>query len=163
MRAAHRGAAGCRLKRPVARAVSGAHFDGLVGNAGKLSPPDQHVWERGVRLQVLGVSLGTQTVATADLADASPRLPATGPVRATFDLRNDSEVMVGSKLARRLHYSRMAAACNRSRDGVTARQSSVLHSLEVAGRRFHDAPPLSMHSQVTSKFSQHAVWLRPRP
>jgi len=118
---------------------------------------------KGVRLQALGVSLGTQTVATADLADASPRLPATGPVRATFDLRNDSEVMAGSKLARRLHYSPMAAACNGRRGGVTARQPSGLHSLEVAGRRFHDAPPLSMHSQVTSKFSQHVVWLRPRP
>jgi len=32
------------LKRPAARAVSGAHLEGLVGNAGKLSPPDQHVW-----------------------------------------------------------------------------------------------------------------------
>ena len=112
-----------------------------------------------MRLQVLGMSLGTQTGATADLADASPLLPATGPVRATFDLRNDSEVIVGSKLARRLHYSRMAAACNRRRGGVTARQPNVLHSLEVAGRRFHDAPPLSMHSQVTSDFSQHAVRL----
>jgi len=29
-----------------------------------------------------------------------------------------------------------------------ARQLNVLHSLGVAGRRFHDAPPLSMHNQV---------------
>ena len=115
---------------------------------------------KGVELQVFGVTLKNQTVATADLADVGRRLlgrrldvilgreifdaarlridiegrkvvvlspeevpqgirlelvtehgvetiPAlvesTGPVRATFDLGNGTEVLVGRKLAERLH------------------------------------------------------------
>jgi len=105
-----------------------------------------------------------------------------GPLRATFDLGNGSEVLVGAKLAARMHLLTDGRAVT-TRDGgglggAQQRQAITLRTLEVAGRRFTDVPAaidpqstasdvnigISILSQfiITTDFSKRAVWLEPR-
>jgi predicted aspartyl protease len=106
-----------------------------------------------------------------------------GPVRATFDLGNGSQVLIGKQLVERLHLLSDGHVVSASRGGglggETERQVIVLHSLEVAGRRFENVPAaidpqpsasdlnvgvdILRHFVITTDFAAHAVWLQPRP
>jgi hypothetical protein len=111
------------------------------------------------------------------------RLEEAGEQRAVFDLGNGSEVLVGSKLATRLHLltdgRKVSSARSGGLGGETSRQLIPLHSLQVAGRTFRDVPaaidssqcrgsqyrgldpaPLCDHQRLRGA---HAVWLQPRP
>jgi predicted aspartyl protease len=105
-----------------------------------------------------------------------------GPVRATFDLGNGSEVLVGSKLAARLHLltdgRTVTTRAGGGLGGAQQRQVITLHTLEVAGQRFTDVPAaidtqstasdvnigVSVLRQfiITTDFAKRAVWLEPR-
>jgi len=105
-----------------------------------------------------------------------------GTVRAAFDLGNGSEVLVGSRLAERLHLLTDGRTVSTRRGGglggETERQTFVLRSLVIAGRRFEDVPAaidaqpsatdlnigisLLRHFLITTDFAAHAVWLEPR-
>ncbi len=105
-----------------------------------------------------------------------------GPLRATFDLGNGSEVLIGSKLADRLHLLTdgrpIRTSAGGGLGGSTSRHVITLRSLEIAGRRF-SAVPAAIDTQpsasdvnvgisilrrfvITSDFARHAVWLEPR-
>lgn len=106
-----------------------------------------------------------------------------GTVRATFDLGNGSQVLVGRQLVERLHLLTDGHTVSAQRGGglggETERQVIVLRSLEVAGRRFEnvtaavDPQPsaselnvgidILRHFVITSDFAAHSVWLQPRP
>ena len=111
------------------------------------------------------------------------RVEGSEPVRATFDLGNGSEVLVGSGLAARLRLLSDGRPVEVSRGGglggETARRVVVLRTLEIAGRVFHDvraavderpsASDLNVGISVlrafiiTSDFAARSVWLEPRP
>jgi len=111
------------------------------------------------------------------------RLEGTGEQRAVFDLGNGSEVLVGSKLAARLHLltdgRQVSSARGGGLGGETSRQLIPLHSLEVAGRTFREVPAaidsqpsaadlnigvsILRHFVITSDFAAHTLWLQPRP
>jgi hypothetical protein len=111
------------------------------------------------------------------------RLEDAGEQRAVFDLGNGSEVLVGSKLAARLHLltdgRQVSSARGGGLGGETSRQLIPLHSLEVAGRTFRevsaaiDSQPsaadlnigvsILRHFVITSDFAAHTLWLQPRP
>ena len=112
----------------------------------------------------------------------SVRVENIGPVQATFDLGNGSEVLVGEALARRLQVLSDGRTITTGRGGglggETVRQRFALHSLEVAGQRFNDVPAaidahasasdlnlgvaILRHFLITTDFAGHAVWLEPR-
>ena len=111
------------------------------------------------------------------------RLEDAGEQRAVFDLGNGSEVLVGSKLAARLHLltdgRQVSSARGGGLGGETSRQLIPLHSLEVAGRTFREVPAaidsqpsaadlnigvsILRHFVITSDFAAHTLWLQPRP
>jgi hypothetical protein len=111
------------------------------------------------------------------------RLEGAGEQRAVFDLGNGSEVLVGSKLAARLHLltdgRQVSSARGGGLGGETSRQLIPLHSLEVAGRTFREVPAaidsqpsaadlnigvsILRHFVITSDFAAHTLWLQPRP
>jgi hypothetical protein len=111
------------------------------------------------------------------------RLEGAGEQRAVFDLGNGSEVLVGSKLAARLHLltdgRQLSSARGGGLGGETSRQLIPLHSLEVAGRTFREVPAaidsqpsaadlnigvsILRHFVITSDFAAHTLWLQPRP
>jgi len=111
------------------------------------------------------------------------RLEGAGAQRAVFDLGNGSEVLVGSKLAARLHLltdgRQVSSARGGGLGGETSRQLIPLHSLEVAGRTFREVPAaidsqpsaadlnigvsILRHFVITSDFAAHTLWLQPRP
>jgi len=110
------------------------------------------------------------------------QLEDAGTLRATFDLGNGSEVLVGSKLAERLHLLTDGRTVSMQRGGglggETERRTFVLRSLVVAGKRFQDVPAaidaqpsasdlnvgisVLRHFLITTDFAAHAVWLEPR-
>ena len=110
------------------------------------------------------------------------RVENIGPVQATFDLGNGSDVLVGEALARRLQLLTDGRAVTTGRGGglggETARQRFALYSLEVAGQRFTDVPAaidahssasdlnigvaILRHFVITTDFANHALWLEPR-
>lgn len=105
-----------------------------------------------------------------------------GPLRATFDLGNGSEVLLRSKLAARMHLLTdgrpVAAHAGGGLGGAQQRQTITLHTLEIAGQRFTDVPaaidPQPTASDVnvgvsvlrrfiiTTDFAKHTVWLEAR-
>lgn len=105
-----------------------------------------------------------------------------GPLRATFDLGNGSEVLVGSKLAARMHLltdgREVTSKAGGGLGGAQERQVFTLRTLEVAGQRFTDVPAaidaqstasdvnigISILRQfvITTDFAKRAVWLQPR-
>lgn len=109
-------------------------------------------------------------------------LEAAGTLRATFDLGNGSGVLVGSKLAQRLHLLTDGRTVSTRRGGglggETERQTFALRSLLIAGKRFEDVPAaidsqpsasdlnvgisVLRHFLITTDFAGHAVWLEPR-
>jgi hypothetical protein len=110
------------------------------------------------------------------------RVENVGPVQATFDLGNGSDVLVGEALARRLQLLTDGRAVTTGRGGglggETVRQRFALYSLEVAGERFTDVPAaidahssasdlnigvaILRHFVITTDFAKHALWLEPR-
>jgi hypothetical protein len=110
------------------------------------------------------------------------RVEGVGPVQATFDLGNGSEVLVGEALARRLRVLSDGRTVTSGRGGglggETARRRFVLHSLKVAGRNFTNVPAaidahssasdlnigvaILRHFVITTDFASHAMWLEPR-
>ncbi len=110
------------------------------------------------------------------------RVESVGPVQATFDLGNGSEVLVGEALAGRLRLLTDGRTVTMGRGGglggETARPRVTLRSLEVAGRVFIDVPAaidahssasdlnvgvaILRHFLITTDFAGHAVWLEPR-
>lgn len=109
-------------------------------------------------------------------------IEGTGPVRATFDLGNGSDVLVGSQLAQRLHLltdgRSVLARRGGGLGGETERPVIRLRSLQLAGRRFRDVPAavdardsasdlnigvsILRHFVITTDFAQRALWLQPR-
>jgi predicted aspartyl protease len=103
-------------------------------------------------------------------------------VRATFDTGNGSEVLIGSKLADKLHLlsdgrpSKLSAGGGLG--GELQRKVVTLRTLEIAGQRLTDVvaaidtrPSASdvnigisvlRHFLITTDFAQHVVWLEPR-
>lgn len=126
---------------------------------------------RGVRLELV-TEHGVETVPV--------RVEFSAPVRATFDLGNGSQVLVGAALAARLLTDGRPVKAGRGGGlgGEAVRQFFALKSLDVAGRRFDDVaaaidPQASAsdinigvailrHFWITTDFAHHAVWLAPR-
>lgn len=110
------------------------------------------------------------------------RIEGGEPVRATFDLGNGSQVMIGAAFAARSALLNDGRKIGTTRGGglggETTRQVFTLKSLEVAGRRFSgvraaiDAEPSASdanigvsvlrHFLITTDYANHAVWLEPR-
>jgi predicted aspartyl protease len=127
----------------------------------------------GIRLE-LTTEHGVETIPVS--------VEQAGTVRATFDLGNGSQVLVGKQLVERLHLLSDGHAVSASRGGglggETERQVIVLRSLEVAGRRFENVPAaidsqpsasdlnvgidILRHFVITTDFAAHTVWLQPR-
>jgi hypothetical protein len=128
----------------------------------------------GIRLE-LTTEHGVETIPVS--------VEQAGTVRATFDLGNGSQVLIGKQLVERLHLLSDGHAVSAGRGGglggETERQVIVLRSLEVAGRRFESVPAaidsqpsasdlnvgvdILRHFVITTDFAAHAVWLQPRP
>ena len=105
------------------------------------------------------------------------------PVRATFDLGNGSEVLVGRAFAERIRLLAdgrpVATVRGGGLGGEVTREIVTLRSLELAGRRFEsvraaiDPQPsasdlnigvaLLRHFVITTDFAARAVWLDARP
>lgn len=103
-------------------------------------------------------------------------------VRATFDLGNGSETLIGSKLAdqmRLLSDGRpVKVGAGGGLGGELQRQVVTLRTLEIAGQRLTDLPAaidtrpsasdvnigidVLRHFLVTTDFAKHVVWLEPR-
>jgi hypothetical protein len=103
-------------------------------------------------------------------------------VRAAFDLGNGSGVLLGSRLAQRLHLLTdgrpVAAARGGGLGGETSRQTLKLKSLEVAGLEFADLDAaidandsatdvnigveVLRHFLITTDFENHVLWLKKR-
>jgi predicted aspartyl protease len=128
----------------------------------------------GVRLELVAEH-GVETVPV--------RIEDGETVRATFDLGNGSHVLIGRAYAERaglLTDGRpVASERGGGLGGEVARQTFVLRSLELAGRRFEsvraaiDAQDtasavnlgvsLLRHFVITTDFAGRAVWLQPQP
>ena len=141
----------------------------------------------GGRVMVLpadAAALGTRLgLVTEHGVETIPARVEGRQVRATFDLGNGGQVLISSRLAQQLHVlSDGRGATTRPGGGLggeVVRQIVTLHSLELAGRSFHDvqaaidaksgASDLNvgvsiLHNfLITSDFSRHAVWLQWRP
>jgi hypothetical protein len=133
-----------------------------------LAPGEQ---PRGRRLG-LATEHGVETVPVA--------IEGHAPVRATFDLGNGAQVLVGRAYAQRLGLLADGRAVHREAGGglggEAQRETFVLRSLVIAGRRFDDvaaaidpqdsASDLNVglsvlrHFVVTTDFHGRAVWLR---
>jgi len=103
-------------------------------------------------------------------------------VRATFDLGNGSETLIGSKLADKLHLlsdgrpSKISAGGGLG--GELKRTVVTLRTLDIAGQRLTDLPAaidtrlsasdvnigitVLRHFLITTDFAKHVVWLEPR-
>jgi len=128
----------------------------------------------GVRLQ-LHREHGVETIPV--------RIEGHGPVRATFDLGNGSEVLVGRGLAAKLRLlsdgRSVRTESGGGLGGEITRQVVTLRSLEVGGSIFRDvsaavdtqpsASDLNVgvsilkNFLITTDFSAHTVWLERRP
>jgi predicted aspartyl protease len=111
------------------------------------------------------------------------RVEGVGPLQATFDLGNGSQVMVGSALAARLHLltdgRKITAERGGGLGGAMSRQVIELRALEVGQQVYTDVPAtidqkpsasdvnigISMlrNFLITTDFAQRAIWLRPKP
>jgi predicted aspartyl protease len=138
----------------------------VIGRNLKLAP-------RGVELALV-TEHGIETVPV--------RVEDHETVRATFDTGNGSEVLIGSKLADKLHLlsdgrpSKLSAGGGLG--GELQRQVVTLRTLEIAGQRLTDVPAaidtrpsasdvnigISVlgHFLITTDFARHVVWLEPR-
>jgi predicted aspartyl protease len=103
-------------------------------------------------------------------------------VRATFDLGNGGDVLVGMNLAKRMHWlddgRSVSTRSGGGLGGAKMRQIIKLRSLEVAGQTFTDVeaaiddqPSASdinvgvnilRRFLITTDFPNHLVWLQPR-
>jgi predicted aspartyl protease len=110
------------------------------------------------------------------------RVEAGDEVRATFDLGNGGDVLIGMSLAKRMHLlddgRSVATRSGGGLGGAKMRQIIKLRSLEVAGQTFtdldaaiDDQPSASdvnvgvsilRRFFITTDFSNHTVWLQPR-
>jgi hypothetical protein len=128
---------------------------------------------RGERLELI-TEHGVETVPVSVESGA--------PVRATFDLGNGSQVLIGSAFAGRAGLltdgRRLATRRGGGLGGEAIRKLIVLRSLEIAGRRFADVSAaidpqssasdvnigvaILRHFWITTDFANHAVWLAPR-
>ena len=128
----------------------------------------------GVRLQ-LHREHGVETIPV--------RIEGHGPLRATFDLGNGSEVLVGRGLAAKLRLlsdgRSVRTESGGGLGGEITRQVVTLRSLEVGGSIFRDvsaavdtqpsASDLNVgvsilkNFLITTDFSAHTVWLERRP
>lgn len=104
------------------------------------------------------------------------------PVRATFDLGNGSETLIGSKLADKLRLLSdgrpSKASAGGGLGGELQRQVVTLRSLDIAGQRLTDLPAaidtrpsasdvnigisVLRRFLITTDFAKHVVWLEPR-
>ena len=123
---------------------------------------------RGVRLELI-TEHGVETVPVSVESGA--------PVRATFDLGNGSQVLIGSAFAGRAGLltdgRRLATRRGGGLGGEAIRKLIVLRSLEIAGRRFADVSAaidpqssasdvnigvaILRHFWITTDFANHAV------
>ena len=128
---------------------------------------------RGVRLDLV-TEHGVETVPV--------RVESGELVRATFDLGNGSQVLIGSVLASRMRFltdgRKVTAERGGGLGGEVERPVFRLRSLEIAERRFTDvaasvdpSPSASdvnvgvsilRHFHITTDFANHTVWLDPR-
>ena len=140
---------------------------------GRISVVGRDQAPRGARLDLV-TEHGIETVAV--------RVESGEPVRATFDLGNGSHVLVSAALAKRLRFlsdgRKVVTERGGGLGGEADRQVFKLRELEIAGRKFADLeaavdpnPSASdvnigvsvlRHFQITTDYSQHAVWLEPR-
>jgi predicted aspartyl protease len=127
---------------------------------------------QGVRLDLV-TEHGVETIPV--------RVESGDEVRATFDLGNGSDVLIGNALATRMNLLSDGRQVSVKRGGglggEAARQVITLRSIEVAGRRFNDISAaidpqpsasdvnvgvaLLRHFRITTDFANHAVWLEP--
>jgi Aspartyl protease len=111
------------------------------------------------------------------------RVEGVGPLQATFDLGNGSQVLISSSLAARLHLltdgRKIAVERGGGLGGATSRQIIELRALEVGQQVYTDVPAaidqtpsasdvnvgVSMlrNFLITTDFGQKAVWLQPKP
>jgi predicted aspartyl protease len=127
-----------------------------------------------------GVALNLVT--EHDVETIPVRVEGGAAVRATFDLGNGSDVLIGMNLAKRMHLLDDGRGVTTRRGGGLGgekmRQIIRLRSLEVAGQTFTDVeaaiddqPSASdvnvgvsilRRFLITTDFSNHLVWLQPR-
>lgn len=139
----------------------------------RIAVVDRQREPRGVRLDLV-TEHGIETVPV--------RVESGNPVRATFDLGNGSQVLVGAAFAQRMGYLGDGRQVTTQRGGglggETTRQVFRLRTLEVAGQTLADveaaidpnpsASDLNIgvsvlrHFRITTDYAQHAVWLEPR-
>jgi hypothetical protein len=139
----------------------------------RIAVVDRQREPRGVRLELV-TEHGIETVPV--------RVESADPVRATFDLGNGSQVLVGAAFAQRMGYLGDGRQVTTQRGGglggETTRQVFRLRTLEVAGKTLADveaaidsnpsASDLNIgvsvlrHFRITTDYAQHAVWLEPR-
>jgi predicted aspartyl protease len=169
----------------VGRRLLGHRIDAILGrelfDAARLSididghlisviPRDQE--PPGVRLDLV-TEHGVETVLV--------RVESGDEVRATFDLGNGSEVLIGSALATRMHLltdgRKVVVKPGGGLGGEADRQVIALSSIELAGRRFTDVSAaidpqpsasdvnvgvaLLRHFRIATDFANHTVWLEP--
>jgi predicted aspartyl protease len=110
------------------------------------------------------------------------RIESDEPVRATFDLGNGSQVLVGAALAQRMGLlvdgRKVSEQAGGGLGGEARRQVFRLRTLEVAGQVLSNVeaaidpnPSASdvnigvsvlRHFRITTDYSRHVVWLEPR-
>jgi predicted aspartyl protease len=128
---------------------------------------------RGVKLDLV-TEHGVETVPV--------RVEDGPPVRATFDLGNGSQILLSRPYAMRMKLltdgRKVGSASGGGIGGAVSRQTIVLRSLEIAGRRFEkveaaiDAQQgasdvnvgisILRHFRLTTDFAAHAAWFDPR-
>ena len=128
---------------------------------------------QGVRLELV-TEHGVETVPV--------RVEGSGPVRATLDLGNGSQILISEALARRMNLLTGGRPVSVVRGGglggEATRQVVRLGDLELAGRRFTgvvaaiDPQPsasdlnigvsILRHFRITTDFANHSVWLDAR-
>jgi hypothetical protein len=126
-----------------------------------------------------GPPRGTRLALTAHAGvEAIPVLAGTMSAQAEFDLGNGSGVLVSRAVAEKLKLAVTGKKSGGGIGGELVRDTTVLPSLTVAGRTFHDVPAaiddlptandfnigtsILRHFLITTDFKQRAVWLEPR-
>lgn len=128
---------------------------------------------RGTRLDLVSEH-GVETVPV--------RIESGETVRATFDLGNGSQVLIGAALAKRMNLLADGRKVSIQRSGglggEAERQVFHVRTLDIAGHRFMNVEAaidpnasssdvnvgvsILRHFQIETDFARHAVWLDPR-
>jgi predicted aspartyl protease len=137
---------------------------------------------RVVRPDETPIGVALTLVTEHDVETIPVRVEGGDAVRATFDLGNGSDVLIGMSLAKRLHLlddgRGVTLRSGGGLGGAKMRQTIKLRSLEVAGKIFKDVeaaiddqPSASdvnvgvsilRRFFITTDFSNRLVWLQPR-